>query len=87
MLPEWAKMKPVNSVTANNTGGMMITQEMVLAAKNAENNVSALVAVYPMILEQAARVCDKFHGTWAVSETCSREIRNLKDKTDEAHNG
>lgn len=76
----------------------MITQEMVLAAKNAENNVAALIAVYPLILEQAAEKCfslvnkpnfpDEFtSGCNTGIMECFTAIRNLKDKTDEARNG
>lgn len=52
----------------------------------------ALTAVYPLILEQAARVCDYqiefFKGDGVLAgKCCARAIRNLKDKTDEANNG
>lgn len=61
---------------------------------------AALTAVYPLIrnqvLEEAAKVCEKnyvFHANLQMNlqatgaRQCAIEIRNLKDKTDEAHNG
>jgi len=81
----------------------MITQEMILAAKNAETNVAALIAVYPLIrnqvISECATVCESEKYTNANSLTkkrrdynlgcddCLDSIRSLKDKTDEAHNG
>ncbi len=59
---------------------------------------AAIKAVYPLIrqqaLEQAAAVCDGWLNSsdrtisarYAVTQL-SETIRNLKDKTDEAHNG
>jgi hypothetical protein len=52
---------------------------------------AAITAVYPLILEEAALVCDYqiefFKGDKALAgKCCARAIRNLKDKTDEAHN-
>ena len=59
---------------------------------------AALTAVYPLILEQAAEKCfslvnkpnfpDEFtSGCNTGIMECFTAIRNLKDKTDEAHNG
>lgn len=56
----------------------MITQEMILAAKNAETNVAALIAVYPLILEEVAKFYDECD-----ERIIAQTIRNMKDKTDE----
>lgn len=80
-----------------------ITQEMVDVAETAhrttcivgagiENRtetVTAIIAkVYPLILEQAAKVCEtmadesRFSVRSVACDDCTQAIRNLKDKTD-----
>jgi len=65
------------------------------------NLTEILRAVYPLILEQAAGVCDDIFEianaksknnivhvvASEMAKEMGKEIRNLKDKTDEAHNG
>lgn len=55
-------------------------EEVLLSVTEAKD---ILKAVYPLIIEQAAEVCDKY----TFADNAASGIRNLKDKTDEAHNG